>query len=77
VAPLNNDLGTFRVPRHPLKSERGWASTAGERGDQRSSPTTSRSLADRIDLDALAAKVYDLLVQEARLERERLGRPRF
>ena len=27
-----------------------------------------------IDLQALAAKVYELLKQEARLERERLGR---
>ena len=38
-----------------------------------SEPETDDSANDEIDVQALAAKVYELLKEEARLERERLG----
>lgn len=38
-------------------------------------PTTSEPAAAQIDLDDLAERVFRLIKQQARLERERLGRP--
>lgn len=37
-------------------------------------PETGRPAANQIDMEALADRIYRLLIEEARLERERLGR---
>jgi hypothetical protein len=48
-------------------------STAGASGSAQ--PEGRESATGKIDLQALAEKIYRLLKEEARLERERLGRP--
>jgi hypothetical protein len=55
-----------------LQLEKEEVSTTPSRNEQE----TGDSANDEVDVQALAAKVYELLKEEARIERERLGRRR-
>jgi hypothetical protein len=81
MSPLADDLNAFRVSREFLPQDdllSGPASTGEEPevAEEVPEPAEETSAEPEIDLKALAEKVYALLRQEVRLERERLIRNR-
>jgi len=72
MSSLGDPLHTFRVSSS-VQSHGGGAAPPGT-----ASPGQETPADQEIDLQALARKVYELLKQELKLERERLGwnRPR-
>jgi hypothetical protein len=72
MSSLGKPLHTFRVSRD-VQPRGGGGARPGT-----TSPGQETSADQEIDLQALARKVYELLKQELKLERERLGwnRPR-
>jgi hypothetical protein len=79
MSSLADDLDTFRIPRgFPPQDDllSGPANTGEEPevAEEVLGPAEETSAEPEIELKALAEKVYALLRQEARLERERLIR---
>jgi hypothetical protein len=67
MSSLGKPLHTFRVSSS-VQSQGGGAALPGT-----ANPGQERSADQEIDLQALARKVYELLKQELKLERERVG----
>lgn len=72
---LGDDLNTFHIRRSSLPPTSGDSlpTPAAESTALEAEPSADQE----IDLLALAQKVYDLLKQELRVERERLGQRRI
>ncbi len=73
MSSLQEDLNLFRI--QPARSSSGNVSPPiGAASNGEPPPEADASTVPELDLQALAQKVYDLLKQEARIERDRLGR---
>lgn len=73
---LADDLNTFRAFRGPPPQDQDDLLPGPAGAGEEPEPEEEASAEPEIDLKALAEKLYALLRQEARLERERLVRNR-
>jgi len=71
MASLDHRFNRIPVTRKPESGNGGGISP------EETAPDAQAAAESEIDLQALAKKIYDLLREDLRVERERLGRSRF